>query len=120
MLPPLAERMRPQHLEEYIGQQHLVGEGAILRKMIESGSITSFILWGPPGVGKTTLARIIASKMNRGFYALSAVNSSVKDIREIIEKSKKKRNFLIHLVLFFLLTRFIVLVNHNRIRYWLP
>ena len=88
MLPPLAERMRPQHLEEYIGQQHLVGEGAILRKMIESGSITSFILWGPPGVGKTTLARIIASKMNRGFYALSAVNSSVKDIREIIEKAK--------------------------------
>ncbi len=93
MLPPLAERMRPQHLEEYIGQQHLVGEGAILRKMIESGSITSYILWGPPGVGKTTLARIIASKMNRGFYALSAVNSSVKDIREIIEKAKKTQFF---------------------------
>lgn len=85
---PLPERMRPKSLDDYVGQEHLVGEGSVLRKMVESGNISSFILWGPPGVGKTTLARIISSQLDRPFYALSAINSGVKDIREIIEKSR--------------------------------
>ena len=75
---PLAERMRPKRLKDYIGQKHLVGEGAILRQMIESGNLSSFILWGPPGVGKTTLARIIANELERPFYTLSAVTSCLK------------------------------------------
>ena len=87
-MQPLAERLRPKTLDEYIGQKHLVGEGAILRKMIESGNISSFILWGPPGVGKTTLAKIIAHTLDRPFYTLSAVTSGVKDVREVIEKAK--------------------------------
>ena len=78
---PLAERLRPKTLDEYIGQKHLVGQGAILRQMIESGNIASFILWGPPGVGKTTLARIIAHQLQRPFYTLSAVTSGVKEER---------------------------------------
>ena len=86
---PLAERMRPKTLDEYIGQKHLVGEGAILRRMIESGNITSFILWGPPGVGKTTLARIIAHQLQRPFYTLSAVTSGVKEVRDVIDKAKR-------------------------------
>lgn len=86
---PLAERMRPKSLDEYIGQKHLVGEGAILRKMIESGNIASFILWGPPGVGKTTLARIIAHQLQRPFYTLSAVTSGVKEVRDVIDKAKR-------------------------------
>ncbi|MGE0088744.1 MAG: replication-associated recombination protein A [Bacteroidales bacterium] len=90
---PLADRMRPQTLDEYIGQKHLVGETAILRKAIESGNIPSFILWGPPGVGKTTLAKIIANQQNRPFFTLSAVHSGVKDVRETIEKSKKQHFF---------------------------
>jgi len=90
---PLAERMRPKTLDEFIGQKHLVGEGAILRKTIESGVIPSFILWGPPGVGKTTLAKIIANKLDRPFYMLSAINAGVKDVREIIEKAKKQQFF---------------------------
>ncbi len=90
---PLADRMRPKTLDGYTGQQHLVGQGAILRNMIESGTIPSFILWGPPGVGKTTLARIIANKLNRPFYQLSAVNSGVKDIRETIENAKNNKFF---------------------------
>ena len=85
-MQPLAERLRPQDLDNYIGQKHLVGEKAILRQMIESGHIASFILWGPPGVGKTTLAKIIANKLDRPFYTLSAVTSGVKDVREVIEK----------------------------------
>lgn len=86
---PLSERLRPRTLDEYIGQQHLVGEGAILRQMIESGKLSSFILWGPPGVGKTTLARIIAHQLERPFYTLSAVTSGVKDVRDVIDKAKR-------------------------------
>lgn len=85
---PLAERMRPRTLDDYVGQTHLAGEGAILRRMIESGNIASFILWGPPGVGKTTLAKIIANTTNAPFYTLSAVHSGVKDVREVIERCK--------------------------------
>ncbi len=90
---PLAERLRPTSLEEFIGQKHLVGEGAVLRKMIDSGNLSSIILWGPPGVGKTTLAKIIANSLNRPFYILSAINSGVKDVREVIEKAKNNRFF---------------------------
>lgn len=90
---PLADRMRPKKLDEYIGQKHIVGEAAILRKSIDSGNIPSFILWGPPGVGKTTLARIIANTLERPFYILSAVHSGVKDVRETLEKAKKQKFF---------------------------
>ena len=83
-LAPLPERMRPTTLEQYVGQRHLVGEGCILRRMIESGVLSSFILWGPPGVGKTTLARIIAHTLDREFYTLSAVSAGVKDVREVL------------------------------------
>ena len=93
MSQPLAERMRPKTLDDYIGQQHLVGEGAVLRRMIESGRISSFILWGPPGVGKTTLAHIIAHRLETPFYTLSAVTSGVKDVRDVIEKAQKGRFF---------------------------
>lgn len=92
-MQPLAERMRPKTLDEYIGQKHLVGPGAILRKMIDSGRISSFILWGPPGVGKTTLAQIIAHKLETPFYTLSAVTSGVKDVRDVIERAKNGRFF---------------------------
>jgi putative ATPase len=90
---PLAERLRPKTLDQYIGQKHLVGEGAVLRKMIDSGNLSSIILWGPPGVGKTTLAKIIANSLNRPFYILSAINSGVKDVRDVIEKAKNNRFF---------------------------
>ncbi len=93
MNEPLAERLRPRTLDNYIGQTHLVGKGAVLRNMIESGRISSFILWGPPGVGKTTLAQIIANTLDRAFYTLSAINSGVKDIREMIEKAQKQKFF---------------------------
>ncbi len=93
MPEPLAERLRPKTLDEYIGQQHLVGPNAILRKMIESERISSFILWGPPGVGKTTLAKIIANRLQRPFFTLSAVTSGVKDVRDVIERAEKSKFF---------------------------
>lgn len=93
MSEPLAERLRPRTLDEYVGQKHLVGEGAVLRKMIDAGRISSFILWGPPGVGKTTLAQIIANKLQTPFYTLSAVTSGVKDVRDVIERAKSGRFF---------------------------
>lgn len=93
MSQPLAERMRPHTLEQYIGQQHLVGEGAVLRKMIDAHRVSSFILWGPPGVGKTTLAQIIAHCMEVPFYTLSAVTSGVKDVRDVIQKAESNRFF---------------------------
>ena len=93
MAAPLAERMRPKKLDGYIGQKHLVGENAVLRRMVESGHLVSFILWGPPGVGKTTLAKIIANTLDLPFYTLSAVSSGVKDVRDVIERAKKDQFF---------------------------
>ena len=93
MLPPLPERMRPHDLDGYVGQQHLIGKGGIIRNMIESGNLSSFILWGPPGVGKTTLSRIVAKSLGREFYTLSAVSAGVKDVREVIEKARSSSLF---------------------------
>ena len=93
MNQPLAERMRPKTLDDYIGQQHLVGQGAVLRKMLDAGHVPSFILWGPPGVGKTTLAYIISNQLQVPFYTLSAISSGVKDVREVIDKAKSNRFF---------------------------
>lgn len=90
---PLADRLRPKNLDDYSGQRHLVGENGIIRKMLETGKLSSFILWGPPGVGKTTLAWIVANQLERPFYNLSAINSGVKDVRETIEKAKNQRFF---------------------------
>ena len=93
MSEPLAERMRPRKLDDYVGQEHIIGEGGVLRKMVLSGHISSFILWGPPGVGKTTLAEIIANMLNVPFFTLSAVTSGVKDVRDVIEKARNGRFF---------------------------
>ena len=93
MLPPLPERMRPHNLEGYVGQRHLIGQGCILRNMLETGNLSSFILWGPPGVGKTTLSRIVASSLNREFFTLSAVSAGVKDVREVIDKARSNSIF---------------------------
>lgn len=98
MLIPLAEQLRPESLEDYLGQEHLVGPGAILYKAIESGNVPSMILWGPPGVGKTTLAYIISKQLSREFFTLSAVSSGVKEVREVIAKAKESGTspFFIH------------------------
>ena len=93
LLPPLPERMRPKNLSEYAGQRHLVGENCILRKMIDTGNLSSFILWGPPGVGKTTLAKIISQTLDREFFTLSAVSAGVKDVRDVIESARSKTLF---------------------------
>ena len=93
MLPPLPERMRPHDLDGYVGQKHLIGEGCILRNMIETGNLSSFILWGPPGVGKTTLSRIVATSLQREFYTLSAVSSGVKDVRDVIDRARSSSLF---------------------------
>ncbi|MBR1406209.1 MAG: replication-associated recombination protein A [Bacteroidales bacterium] len=91
VLPPLPERMRPRNLDEYVGQKHLVGEGAVLRNMLQGGNLSSFILWGPPGVGKTTLARIVATQLDREFYTLSAVSAGVKEVREVLDRARADR-----------------------------
>ena len=93
MSAPLAERLRPRTIDEYIGQEHLVGKNGVFRKFFETGNVPSFILWGPPGVGKTTLAKIVATQLERPFFTLSAVTSGVKDVREVIESAKKQRFF---------------------------
>lgn len=92
-MKPLAERMRPHTLEDYVGQRHLVGEGAVLRRMIDSGRVSSFILWGPPGTGKTTLAQIVAEKLELPFFTLSAVSAGVKDVRDVLDKARSSRFF---------------------------
>src|ERR1700712_4489661 len=92
---PLAERMRPRKLEEMIGQRHLVGPGAIIRKTVEAGSIPSMILWGPPGIGKTTLANIIATELRLPFFILSAISAGVKEVREVIEQAKSNENTIL-------------------------
>ena len=92
---PLAEQLRPTSLDTYIGQQHLVGKDAVLRSLIESGKIPSMILWGPPGIGKTTLATIISQTLNRPFYVLSAINSGVKDVRDVIDKAKQEQGAIL-------------------------
>jgi len=101
-LPPLAERMRPESLDEYVGQQHLVGPDAVLRKAIQSGQLPSMIFWGPPGVGKTTLAYIISKTLDRPFFNLSAINSGVKDVREVIEKAAQLKDSLLGLPILFI------------------
>lgn len=113
MAMPLAERMRPKSLDDYVGQQHLVGKDGVIRRMLETGRINSFILWGPPGVGKTTLAGIIANTINVPFYTISAVTSGVKDVRDIIENAQKN-TFSITILLYCLLMKFIVSISRSK------
>lgn len=113
IMEPLAERMRPRTLDDYVGQEHLVGKNGLMRKIIESGKVSSFILWGPPGVGKTTLAEIVASAMKVPFYTLSAVTSGVKDVRDVIERAKKG-SFSITPRLFSSSMRFTVSPSRNK------
>lgn len=101
-MQPLAERLRPTKLDQYIGQKHLIGEGAVINKMIESKRLSSFILWGPPGVGKTTLAKIIANQLDLPFFTLSAISSGVKDVRDTIEKARQSRLFMTSGILYYL------------------
>ena len=117
-MQPLAERLRPKTLDDYIGQKHLVGPGAILRKMIDAGRISSFILWGPPGVGKTTLAQIIANKLETPFYTLSAVTSGVNDVREVIERAKSNTASFHSPAQFCLLMKSIGSASRSRILCW--
>jgi putative ATPase len=118
MNEPLAERLRPRTLDDYLSQQHLIGENGALNRQIKSGNIPSLILWGPPGVGKTTLANIIATESGRPFYTLSAINSGVKDVREIIEKPKRVTAFLLQRTQYFLLMRSTGLANPSRTLFW--
>jgi len=113
---PLAERLRPKTFDDYVGQEHLVGKDAPLRKIVESGNIPSIILWGPPGVGKTTLVNIIANLSEKDFYNLSAINSGVKDVREVIEKAKKSNLFSKSNPILFI-DEIHALANRNKIHY---
>ena len=107
---PLAERLRPRTLDDYIGQEHLVGGNGVFRKFLETGNVPSFILWGPPGVGKTTLAKIVATELKRPFFTLSAVTSGVKDVREVIESARRSCSS----------TKSTVSTSRSRIRCWGP
>ena len=118
MNTPLAERIRPKKIDDFISQQHLVGEKGALTEHIKRGVIPSLIFWGPPGIGKTTLANIIANESKRPFYTLSAINSGVKDIRDVIERLNKAGAYLLQKILFCLLMRIIDLVSLNKILYY--